>query len=165
MLYCKTYICDLCDLYDFFGCASSNLMPQKMIYYKKYICGLCDQSYCRSKWFVTRFTYVFFVAFINCVDVSLQIFCFRKGFTTRFTLGIFLAFMNWCSNITFGLPHLYIQNSNGNVNYIYLWSTDMKCCWQQTAKEVWVVSTNFGLCIMTEIRFQNQQTTCNCEFK
>ena len=69
------------------------------------------------------------------------------------------------TDVTFGLPHLYIQNSNGNVNHIYLWSTDMKCCWQQTAKEVWVVSTNFGLCIMTEIRFQNQQTTCNCEFK
>ena len=107
MLYCKTYICDLFYLYDFFGCASSNLLPQKMIYYKKDICGLCslhelncvdmcNQSYCRSKWFVTRFTYVFFVVFMNCVVVSLQIFCFRKGFTTRFTLGIFLAFMNWC---------------------------------------------------------------------
>ena len=47
------------------------------------------------KWFTTRFTFVIFVAFMNCMNMSFQRPCFRKWLTTRFTCCvIFVAFMN-----------------------------------------------------------------------
>ena len=47
-----------------------------------------------GKWFTTRFTFVIFVAFMNCMDVFLQSLCTRKWFSSRFTFVIFGAFMN-----------------------------------------------------------------------
>ena len=46
------------------------------------------------KWFNTRFTFVIFVTFMNCMDVYLQMSCSRKWFTTRLTFVIFVSFMN-----------------------------------------------------------------------
>ena len=42
-----------------------------------------------GKCFITRYTFVIFVAFKNCVDVLLQISCMGKWFATRFTFVIF----------------------------------------------------------------------------
>ena len=46
------------------------------------------------KWFATRFTSVIFVGFMKCRDVCLQISSLRKWSTTRLTFMIFVAFMN-----------------------------------------------------------------------
>ena len=65
------------------------------------------------KWFATRFTFVIFVAFLNCVVMSLQTSSLRKWFTTRFTVivissmyefhmeckGVF-RLKRFCTNIT-----------------------------------------------------------------
>ena len=55
---------------------------------------VCLQIGCLRKWFTTGFTFVIFVAFMNCEAVLIQILSCCKWFATRFTIEIFLAFMN-----------------------------------------------------------------------
>ena len=58
----------------------------------------CMEMFLQISWmrklFTTWFTIVIFVAFMKCVNMFLQRSCFRKWFTTRFTFVVFMAFMN-----------------------------------------------------------------------
>ena len=66
-----THIYNLYGLYELCEHVSSNFLDQKMIYH--------------------RITFVIFMAFINCIDVFLQIPCNRRWFSTEFTFEIFVA--------------------------------------------------------------------------
>ena len=84
----KIHVCDLCGLHELCGYVPSNVLLEKMVYHKIHIYNLCSlhelceymclQMSCLRKWYITRFTFVIFVAFMNCVDVIFQRSCFRK---------------------------------------------------------------------------------------
>ena len=64
------------------------------------------QRFWSSKGFSTVITFVIYLSFIECLDVSLQMSCSSEGFSTRITFEIVLTFVecldmflqiSWCS--------------------------------------------------------------------